>query len=38
MSDSFYDSVKDGASTRVEVVDGALLAVINDLQFFAAEG
>ena len=38
LPDSFYDSVKDGASTRVEVVDGALLAVINDLQFFAAEG
>ena len=38
LPDSFYDSVKDGASTRVEVVDGALLAVINDVQFFAAEG
>ena len=29
--------MKDSASTRVEVVDDALLAVINDVQFFAAE-
>jgi zinc transporter len=38
LPDTFYDSIKESASTRVEVVDGALLAVINDVQFFAAEG
>lgn len=34
---AFYDSFQDSSSTRVEVVDGVLLAVINDVQFFAAE-
>jgi zinc transporter len=35
---TFYDSLhEDSSSTRVEVVEGALLAVINDVQFFAAE-
>ena len=34
---SFYDSLQERSSTRVEVVDGALLAVINDVQFFAAD-
>ena len=35
---AFYDSLReDSSSTRIEVVDGALLAVINDVQFFAAE-
>ena len=35
---AFYDSLhEDSSSTRIEVVDGALLAVINDVQFFAAE-
>jgi zinc transporter len=35
--DSFYSTLKEGPSTRVEVVEGALLAVINDVQFFGAE-
>ncbi len=34
---AFYDSLQEGSSTRVEMVDGVLLAMINDVQFFAAE-
>ena len=34
---TFYDSLREPSSTRVEMVDDALLAVINDVQFFAAE-
>lgn len=34
---TFYDSLLEHSSTRVEVVDGALLGVINDVQFFASE-
>ena len=37
LPDTFYSSVKESTSTRVEAVDGALLAVINDVQFFATE-
>jgi zinc transporter len=34
---AFYDSLKERTSTRVEVVDDELLAVVNDVQYFAAE-
>src|SRR5262245_46379043 len=38
LPDTFYDSLKeDRSSTRVEVVDGTLLAVVNDVRFFAAD-
>jgi zinc transporter len=37
LPDVFFESLKAGASTRVEVVDEALLAIVNDVQFFAAE-
>src|SRR5262245_50243438 len=33
----FYEALTDYSSTRVEAVDDALLAVINDVQFFGAE-
>jgi Mg2+ and Co2+ transporter CorA len=33
----FYESARDSSSTRVEAVADALLGVINDVQFFAAE-
>jgi len=34
---AFVEALKDSPSTRVEVVDDGLLAVVNDVQFFAAE-
>jgi zinc transporter len=34
---AFYESLKDGASTRVEAIDDGLLAIVNDVQFFAYE-
>lgn len=37
LPDAFYSTLKEGSSTRLEVVDAALVAVINDVQFFAAE-
>jgi zinc transporter len=39
LSDVFYESLKDGSrSTRVEIDDGALIAVINDVHYdFAFE-
>src|SRR5262245_2213728 len=38
LPDTFYESLKeDRSSTRVEVVDGTLLAVVNDVRFFAAD-
>ena len=38
LPETFYDSLKeDRSSTRVEVVDGTLLAVVNDVRFFAAD-
>ena len=33
----FYDSLKEGSSTRVEPVDEGLLAIVNDVEFFARE-
>jgi zinc transporter len=35
--DAFFELLKDGASTRVEAIDDALLAIFNDVQFFAPE-
>src|SRR5262245_41710913 len=37
LPDAFYDLLKENSSTPVEAVDNALLAVFNDVQFFAAE-
>src|SRR5262245_48786489 len=38
LPDTFYESLKeDRSSTRVEVVDGTLLAVVNDVRFFSAD-
>ena len=34
---AFYDALQEGSSTRIEALGDALLAVINDVQFFAAE-
>ena len=34
---AFYESLKDAASTRVEVIEDGLLAIVNDVQFFAHE-
>ncbi|MGE0449767.1 MAG: transporter [Vicinamibacterales bacterium] len=33
----FYESLREGASTRVEAIDDGLLAIVNDVQFFAHE-
>ena len=37
LPDVFYELARERSSTRVEAVDEALLGVINDVQFFAAE-
>jgi len=37
LPDAFYDALADHSSTRVEAVEDALLAVINDVEFFGAE-
>src|SRR5262245_20447272 len=34
---AFYESLQEHRSTRVEVVNDALLAVVHDLEFFGAE-
>jgi zinc transporter len=34
---AFYESLKEGVSTRVEAIDDGLLAIVNDVQFFAHE-
>jgi zinc transporter len=34
---AFYDALHERSSTRVEVIDGTLIAVINDVQFFGAD-
>jgi zinc transporter len=34
---AFYESLQAGASTRVEAIDEGLLAIVNDVQFFAHE-
>src|SRR5262249_19754132 len=37
LPNTFYESLRENPSTRVEAVDDALLAVVHDLQFFASE-
>src|SRR5215510_13145541 len=37
LPDAFYESLTDNSSTRLEVIDDALMGVLNDVQFFAAE-
>lgn len=37
LPDSFYDSLRENPSTRVEVADETLIAVVHDVQFFGAE-
>lgn len=37
LPDAFYEALQATSATRVEVVDEALLAVINDVHFFAWE-
>lgn len=37
LPDAFYELLKEGASTRVEAIDDALLGIFNDVQFFALE-
>lgn len=37
LPDEFYDALKPATSTRVEMVDDALIAVLNDVQIFGAE-
>src|SRR5262245_16730519 len=34
---TFYESLKENPSTRVEAVENALVAVVRDVQFFGAE-
>src|SRR5262245_35044851 len=34
---AFYEALKEKPSTRVEVVDDTLIAVVHDVQFFGAE-
>src|SRR5262245_12353624 len=35
--DAFFDALNEHSSTRIEIVGDALLGVVNDMQFFAAE-
>src|SRR5262245_8214965 len=37
LPDVFFE-LPDNSSTRLEVADGGLMGVLNDVQFFAAEG
>jgi zinc transporter len=37
LPDAFHELLRESPSTRVEAVDDALLAVVNDVQFFALE-